>query len=140
MLRADRLWTMLTVVGIERALAASPLCDDEWCTWCRQEKRELHRAAGGSLFDVGELRVVPEPTLPAPLAIEPAAAVVAEPVPIRPDATCSVCGGWLSPTVVADGFNTHPSCDLPTVADAPRPVPATPQPAALAPVINLFDR
>ncbi|MEQ6898985.1 hypothetical protein [Microbacterium sp. KR10-403] len=48
--RANRLWTMLQVVGIDAALAASPLCDDQWCTWCRKERRAANRAAGVSLF------------------------------------------------------------------------------------------
>ncbi|HEY9310263.1 MAG TPA: hypothetical protein VIP82_20865 [Microbacterium sp.] len=133
--RANRLWTMLTVVGIDAALAASPLCDDQWCTWCKTEKRAQHRAAGGSLFDIGELQVVPEPqprqlALPAPIPIRPA-----EPAaPTR----CTVCGEPMAPIVTMGGFTTHPSCDPET--PAPRPVPATPQPAALAPVTNLFDR
>lgn len=82
--RANRLHTLLTVVGIDSALAASALCDDEWCSWCRTERRNEQRAAGGSLFDVG-----------APATTQPPVA---------------------------------------------RPVPATPQPADVAPVINMFNR
>jgi len=90
MLRANRLNLLLQVAGIAGALAASPLCDDEWCTWCRVERREQHRAAGGSLFDVGELRVVPD-AAPAP---SPGNAVppLAELLPPR---TCPGCG-WQS--------------------------------------------
>jgi hypothetical protein len=132
MLRANRLWTMLTVVGIDAALAASPLCDDEWCTWCKTEKRAQHRAAGGSLFDVGELIVVPETAPPAPIplrAVETAAPVAG---------ICTACGAPLLPGAAAGGWTTHPTCI--TQTPAPRPVPATPQPAAIAPVTNLFDR
>lgn len=138
--RANRLWTMLQVVGIDAALAASPLCDDEWCTWCRTERRAQQRAAGGSLFDIGELRVVPEPVAPVstPLAL-PAAAAPEVALPTR----CTVCGEPMSPIVTLGGFTTHPTCD-PIAPETPaaisRPVPATPQPAGLAPVINLFDR
>lgn len=132
--RANRLWTMLTVVGIDAALAASPLCDDQWCTWCKTEKREAHRAAGGSLFDIGELRVVPQPApAPAPVpAPRPIAALPAAP------ARCTVCGEPMAPIITLGGFTTHPTCDPET--PAAKPVPATPQPAALAPVTNLFDR
>jgi hypothetical protein len=108
------------------------------CGWKSHERPENVRDWERS-WEVHEQQLCPArawAARPAPLAIAP----TAEPVPLRPDATCAACGGWLSATVVADGFDTHPSCDLPTVADAPRPVPATPQPAALAPVINLFDR
>lgn len=136
MVRANRLATLLAVVGIDAALAASPLCDDQWCTWCRAEKREQHRAAGGSLFlDIGELAVVPEPA-PAPLrALEQPALA---PIPIRPDVavTCQSCGLPLHPSVAAGGFTTHPTCPDPQTP-AVRPIPATPQPAA---PINLFDR
>lgn len=135
LLRSNRLHTMLTVVGIDAALAVSPLCVDQWCTWCRAEKRAQDRAAGASLFDIGELRVVPEPTpIPStpspivPLSLEAAAARI-----------CDVCHVPLHPAVVADGHTTHPSCSAP-VPPADRPVLAAPQPAALAPVINMFDR
>jgi hypothetical protein len=130
MTRANRLHTMLQIVGIDRALAASPLCDDQWCTWCRAEKRQAVRAAGGSLFDIGELVVVPETTPAAkPTLALPAIA-----------ARCTACGGPLSVSAMADGFSTHPSCDIETPAATVRPVPAIPQPAGLAPVINMFDR
>jgi hypothetical protein len=133
MLRANRLHTMLTVVGIDAALAASPLCDDEWCTWCRKEKRAAQRAAGGSLFDVGELTVIP-----APAPVAPVRALPATPQPVVPS-TCDSCGLPLHPAVAAGGFTTHPTCSDPQTPAA-APVPATSQPAALAPVINLFDR
>lgn len=176
--RANRLYTMLTVVGIDAALAASPLCDDEWCTWCRAEKRAQQRAAGGSLFDVGELRVIPEPApAPALAAIEapvrtcpacgwksherpenardyersfevhaamfcPARAAAAAPsdAPAAAvlHATCVVCGKPLHPAAAAGGHDTHPACEAPETPGI-RPVPATPPPAAHAPV-NLFDR
>lgn len=127
--RANRLWTMLTVVGIDQALAASPLCDDQWCTWCRQEKREQHRAAGGSLFTDDQ---------PAPVA--PVAAPV---TPIRPTVpkSCTVCGLPMAPIVTLGGFTTHPTCDPQdsTPAAVARPVPATPTPAGVAPVTNLFN-
>jgi hypothetical protein len=149
MLRANRLNLLLQVVGIDGALAASPLCDDEWCTWCRTERREQHRAAGGSLFDVGEFHVVPDaaPT-PAPgNAIPPLAALMpAAPIPLRPGTPpatvahlCDDCGLPLHPAAAADGSTVHPTCIAP-FPPAPRPIPATPQPAALAPVTNLFDR
>ena len=138
LLRNNRLFTMLTVVGIDAALAASPLCDDQWCTWCRAEKRAQDRAAGASLFDIGELRVVPEPASPAPVRALPS---VPAPAPQeRPIAhLCDDCGLPLAPSVVADGQTIHPSC-IPAFPPAPRPVQAAPQPAAIAPVINLFDR
>lgn len=126
MVRANRLHTMLAVVGIDAALAASPLCDDEWCTWCRQEKRAQSRAAGQSLF--GDFNA-PDPTAPVPLPTPAPALAV----------TCSACGLPLHPAVAAGGFTTHPTCPGPKTP-ALRPVPATPQPAALAPVINLFNR
>lgn len=131
MVRANRLWTMLQVVGITAALAASPLCDDQWCTWCKTEKRAQQRAAGGSLFDVGTPAPAPLVALPTP-APAPAAAA---------PSACTVCGEPMSPIVTLGGFTTHPSCDTPEASAAPkRPIPATPQPAALAPVTNLFDR
>ena len=151
MLRAERLNTMLQVVGIDAALAASPLCDDEWCTWCRKEKRAAQRAAGGSLFDLGELRVVPTPApqlapltigsaVPTPVSPVPEARELPAPVPIRPAAlTCNVCGMPLHPSVAAGGYSTHPTCDT-TETSGPAPVTATPQPAVLAPITNLFDR
>jgi len=90
MLRANRLNLLLQVAGLEGALAASPLCEDEWCTWCRTERREQQRAAGGSLFDVGELRVVPDAApVPSPGNAVPA---LAELLPPR---TCPGCG-WQS--------------------------------------------
>lgn len=179
MLRANRLWTMLQVVGLAAALSASPLCDDPWCTWCRAEKRQVARAAGASLFDdIGELRAVPEPAAAvAPLRTPPASVRVCgacgwvsperagtrefdrswevheqQLCPARADRTlrlpapspstvrCSVCNGPMSPVLVADGETTHPTCDPQTPDAAARPVPATPQPAAVAPVINLFDQ
>ncbi len=132
MLRANRLHTMLQVVGLDAALAASPLCDDQWCTWCRQEKRALSRAAGESLFDVSESTVGE----PAPVA--PVASLPATQAPVLA-VTCSSCGLPLHPAVAAGGFTTHPTCPTPKTP-ALRPVPATPQPAVLAPVINLFNR
>lgn len=48
--RANRLWAMLQILGLDTALAACPVCDDPWCTWCRAERRQAARAAGGSLF------------------------------------------------------------------------------------------
>lgn len=133
MIRANRLWTMLQVVGLDAAIAASPQCDDEWCTWCRKEKRAQERANGGSLFDVGELRVIQEQPAPAPIPLR----AVEAPTPTA--FTCVVCGQSLAPAAAAGGFNTHPSCEEPETP-APRPVPATPQPAALAHVPNLFHR
>lgn len=152
MLRANRLNLMLQVVGIDAALQAAPLCDDQWCTWCKTEQRAQQRAAGGSLFDVGELRVVPD-AAPAPSpgnAIPPLAelmpaAPVAPVTPIRPEVTvaaptplCTACGTVMHPVLIAEGHTTHPTCAYP----APRPIPATPQPAAAAPapIRNLFDR
>lgn len=141
MLRANRLNLLLQVAGLEGALAASPLCDDEWCTWCRTEKRAQHRAAGGSLFDV-------PPAEPAPAAgnaIPPLTELIpAAPIPIRPDvalaptALCSACGTVLHPVLIAEGHTTHPTCAYP----ARKPIPSTPQPAAAAPapIRNLFDR
>ncbi|MEV7875178.1 hypothetical protein [Microbacterium sp. NPDC089188] len=82
MLRANRLNLLLQVAGLEGALAASPLCDDEWCTWCRTEKRAQHRAAGGSLFDV-------PPAEPTPAAAGNAIPPLAELIPER---TCEHCG------------------------------------------------
>lgn len=136
MIRANRLHTLLTILGIDAALAASPLCDDEWCTWCRKEKRAQERAAGGSLFDVGELRVVEQPPALQPVPVDPAPRPIAA-LP-APAPRCTVCGEPMSPIVTLGGYTTHPTCDPET--PAPRPVPATPQPAALAPVTNLFDR
>lgn len=132
LLRSNRLHTMLTVVGIDAALAASPLCDDQWCTWCRAEKRAQDRASGASLFDIGELRVVPEP---APTV----RALPSVPAPVHVAQLCDDCGLPLAPSVAADGHTIHPSC-IPAFPPAPRPVPASPQPAAIAPVINMFDR
>lgn len=127
MARANRLHTLLTVVGIDAALAASPLCDDQWCTWCRTEKRARDRAAGGSLFDVPA--AAPHPViraLPAPRPVAP---------------KCTVCGQPMSPVVTMGGFTTHPTCDeIAPPTPARTPVPATPQPAALAPITNLFNR
>lgn len=124
--RANRLWTMFTVVGIDAALAASPLCDDQWCTWCKTEKRALSRAAGQSLF--GDFNA-PDPTAPIPMPT---------PAPVLA-VTCSACGLPLHPAVAEGGFTTHPTCPDPKTP-ALQPVLATPQPAALAPVINLFNR
>lgn len=84
MLRANRLNLMLQVVGIDAALQAASLCDDQWCTWCKTEQRAQARAAGGSLFDVG-------PAAPAPAAgnaIPPLAEII-------PERTCEHCG-WRS--------------------------------------------
>lgn len=81
--RANRLWALLHVVGLDRALATTTLCDDQWCTWCRAEHRAEQKAGRASLFDDG----LPED----------------------------------SGRIV-------------------RPVPATPQPVGLAPVINLFSK
>lgn len=140
LLRNNRLHTMLTVVGIDAALAASPLCDDQWCTWCRAEKRAQDRAAGASLFDIGELRVVPEPAAPAPVRALPSVPAPAPAPEQRPVAhLCDDCGLPLAPSVVADGQTIHPSC-IPAFPPAPRPVFAPSQPAAIAPAINLFDR
>ncbi|KRD51938.1 hypothetical protein [Microbacterium sp. Root280D1] len=134
LLRSNRLHTMLTVVGIDAALAASPLCDDQWCTWCRAEKRAQDRAARASLFDIGELHVVSTPAPPAPLRALPSV-----PAPAHVAQLCDVCGLPLAPSVAADGHTIHPSC-IPAFPPAPRPVPASPQPVAIAPVINMFDR
>lgn len=152
MLRANRLNLLLQVAGIDGALAASSLCDDQWCTWCKTEKRAQHRAAGGSLFDVGPTTATPAP---APgNAIPPLAALpiperpVAPVTPTRPAAPpatiaqlCDDCGLPLHPAAAADGSTVHPTCIAP-FPPAPRPIPATPQPAALAsaPIRNLFDR
>lgn len=128
--RANRLWTMLQVVGIDAALAASPLCDDQWCTWCRQEKRAAARAAGQSLF--GDF-MAPDPVAPIPLPT---------PLPTAQAPTaCTVCGGPMSPIVTLGGFTTHPTCDLQdeTPAAPLRPVPAAPAPAGVAPITNLFN-
>lgn len=122
MARANRLHTMLQVVGIDAALAASALCDDQWCTWCRAEKRAQQRAAGGSLF--GDFHA-PDPTAPIP------------PRPLVAVTTCTVCAAPLSPAIVRDGWDTHPTC-APETPAAARPVPATPAPV-LAPVTNLFN-
>lgn len=128
--RLNRLWTMLQVVGLDQALAVAPLCDDQWCTWCRAEKRALGRAAGQSLF--GDFSA-PDPTAPIPMPTR-------TPAPTR----CTVCGGPMSPIVTLGGYTTHPTCDVDVAPEAPaaplRPVPATPHPAVLAPVTNLFDR
>lgn len=83
--RANRLWALLQVVGIDQALATTTLCDDQWCTWCRTAHRKAQAAGRASLFDDG----MTVPTTPARTV---------------------------------------------------RPVPATPQPAGLAPVISLFDK
>ena len=120
MARANRLWTMLQVVGLDASLAASPLCDDQWCTWCRKEKRAQQRAAAPSLFTDDLPDVAPAP------------------VPLPPPRTCNVCGAALHPAAAAGGFTTHPTCDPQT--PALQPVPAAPQPVGMAPVINLFDR
>ncbi|WP_431800365.1 hypothetical protein [Microbacterium kunmingense] len=118
--RANRLWNLLHVVGIDAALKASPLCDDQWCTWCRAEKREQARAAGQSLFGDD----FPD------IAKRPAAAVSGR--------DCDTCGEPLHPAVIRDGFTTHPTCrPMKTPAPLGRPVPASQQ---LAPVTNLFDR
>lgn len=132
MIRANRLWTMLQVVGLEAALAASPLCDDQWCTWCRKEKRAQQRAAAPSLFTDDLPDVEPAPV----------------PLPQRAPATCDVCGTFLHPAAAAGGHTTHPTCDrtpaapeTPDAGHAPlQLVPAAPQPVGMAPVINLFDR
>lgn len=129
MTRANRLHTMLTVVGIDAALAASPLCDDQWCTWCRTEKRAADRAAGGPLFDV--------PAAPSP--VTPIRREFPEPVYMHP-VTCTVCGGPVPPVAAMGGFTTHPSCDTSTPDAAARPVPASPTPVGLAPITNLFNR
>lgn len=139
MTRANRLYTMLQVVGIDAALAASPLCDDQWCTWCKTEKRAQQRAAGGSLF--GDF-FAPDPTAPIPAAphlpIPPAPAIAQ----IAP--RCTVCHQPMSPMVTLGGFTTHPTCDVDVAPETPaaptRPVHATPAPAGVAPVINLFNR
>lgn len=83
--RANRLWTLLQVVGLDAALATTSLCDDQWCTWCRTEHRAAQQAGRASLFDDG----LPSTKTPARVL---------------------------------------------------RAVPATPQPAGLAPIINLFNK
>ncbi|MFI8593756.1 hypothetical protein ACIGCK_04910 [Microbacterium sp. NPDC078428] len=120
MVRANRLHTMLTVVGIDAALAASALCDDQWCTWCRAEKRAVARAAGASLF-----------------ADDLAASAAATVTP-----ACTGCGGPLPRSAITEGLATHPTCEPSpqTPVAAVRPVPAAPVPAGVAPVINLFDK
>jgi hypothetical protein len=131
--RANRLHTLLQVVGLDAALEASPLCDDQWCTWCRAEKRAAARAAGRSLFGDDFPDASPAP-VPRPVAAP------ITPLPARP-VRCVVCGDLLHRTAVAEGRNTHPTCDPnePPVAFL-RPVPAAPAPAGLAPITNLFNQ
>lgn len=179
MLRANRLHTMLQVVGIDAALAASPVCDDQWCTWCRAEKRAEARAAGQSLFldeplpaqGLAPLSAVLDtlPTPPAPAAAPPVEARACagcgwvsheRPENVRvyerswavhamnckakstAPVVCGVCRTPLHASTVAEGFTTHPACDQTSVVAQParHPIPATPAPAGLAPVISLFNR
>lgn len=119
MVRANRLWTMLQVVGLEAALAASPLCDEPFCMWCRQDKRQLAKTTAGSLFTVDLPAAAPAPT-----------------------PTCVVCQTPLPKFCIEEGQDTHPGCDR---GDQPpqtyRPaagIPATPQPVGTAPILNLF--
>lgn len=71
--RANRLHTLLTVAGIDGALNASPVCDDQWCFWCRADKRSANRAAGASLFgdDLPETATTPIPATPQPAGLAP---------------------------------------------------------------------
>lgn len=122
--RAGRVWTMLQVVGLDQTLASMPLCEDQWCFWCKRELRARDRAAGASLFDV-------PPATPTVAPHMPAAAVAVPPSPL-----CTVCGRMLPAAVIADGFSTHPSCD----DHAPAWLDARSRARQLAPVVNLFDR
>lgn len=116
--RANRLWNLLRVVGIDAALNASPVCDDQWCTWCRAERRQAARAAGQSLFGDD----FPDMAVQRPVAVR----------------DCDTCHEPLHPAVVRDGFTTHPTCPpLKTPVALGRPVPASSP--GLAPVTNLFD-
>lgn len=123
--RANRLWSLLQVVGLNAALNAYPLCDDQWCAFCKADRRDLQKAGRMSLFG-DEL---PAATTPVP-------------APVTPAPTCRVCGGPLASSVTADGYDTHPTCDdTPQTPTATlRPVPATPAPAGVAPVISLFTK
>ncbi|OIU88634.1 hypothetical protein [Microbacterium sp. AR7-10] len=116
--RANRLWALLQVVGLDAALRTAPFCDDEWCSWCKADRRAEQKAGRLSLFDDGAQPVAP----------------VAALVP------CGACGLPLARSVIQDGHRVHPSCPDPSDSGRPaRPVPATPQPV-LAPVINLFSK
>jgi hypothetical protein len=65
------------------------------------------------------------------------------PAPVVPSGAraqlCDDCGFPLHPAAAADGSTVHPTC-APVFPPAPRPIPATPQPAAAASIPNLFDR
>ncbi|MGK9222041.1 MULTISPECIES: hypothetical protein [unclassified Microbacterium] len=146
--RANRLWALLQVVGLDAALATKPLCDDQWCSFCKADRAVLRAEGRISLFDdtAEGWRSLFVDTTAGPVAVvsqpEPEPAPI--PMPTRsPErlALCRACGAPLSPAAIADGFSTHPTCADPQApVAAPRPVPSTPQPAALAPITNLFDR
>lgn len=116
LLRANRLWSLLQVVGVDKALATAPLCDDQWCSWCKAEKRAEQAAGRRSLFGDDFPETV---AAAAPLA----------PVTALRSTTCTVCHSPLHASVLADGATTHPTCDPELPADSAPGIPSTPQPA-----------
>lgn len=112
LLRANRLNSLLQVVGIEQALATAPPCDDQWCSWCRAERQEARRAGRVSLFGDD----FPEH---APAALAPV-------TPMR--RTCTVCEEPLHASTLAEGHTTHPACDLQPPAQPVPGIPSTPTP------------
>ncbi|QZY52901.1 hypothetical protein [Leucobacter tenebrionis] len=61
--RLNALWGLLQIVGLEAALRAKPLCDDEWCPWCSRERPAPERR---NVFEPGHGPVTPRPLTPAP--------------------------------------------------------------------------
>lgn len=54
--RLNSLYGLLQIVGLEAALAAKPLCDDDWCPWCRRERPAPERR---NVFEPGRGLITP---------------------------------------------------------------------------------
>ena len=61
--RLNSLYGLLQIVGLEAALAAKPLCDDDWCPWCRRERPAPERR---NVFEPGRGLITPSPTESTP--------------------------------------------------------------------------
>lgn len=43
LVRINTLYAVLNLQGLDDAIASKPLCDDEWCPWCRQHQPKPER-------------------------------------------------------------------------------------------------
>lgn len=73
--RLNRLWVLLDTVGLDRALTTTTVCDEQWCMWCREERRAIRNAARTNLFgdDFPEAATEPVPLRGIPATPQPAA-------------------------------------------------------------------